>query len=45
MGGWRCINFGHSRSLEDFTAMDADRPFSPLFSEMLDFADNEYQKT
>ncbi len=43
--GWRCINFGHWRSLEDYAAMDANRPFSPLFSEMLDLADNEYQKT
>jgi heme-degrading monooxygenase HmoA len=42
--GWRCINFGHWRSLEDFTAMDSNRPFSPLFGEMLDLADNEYQK-
>jgi heme-degrading monooxygenase HmoA len=43
--GWRCINFGHWRSLEDFTAMDSNRPFSPIFGEMLDLADNEYQKT
>jgi heme-degrading monooxygenase HmoA len=45
LDGWRCINFGHWRSLEDFTAMDSNRPFSPLFSEMLDLAENEYQKT
>ncbi len=45
LDGWRCINFGHWRSLEDFTAMDSDRPFSPLFGEMLDLANNEYQKT
>jgi heme-degrading monooxygenase HmoA len=45
LDGWRCINFGHWRSLESFTAMDTDRPFSPLFGEMLDLADNEYQKT
>jgi heme-degrading monooxygenase HmoA len=43
--GWRCINFGHWRSLEDFTAMDSNRPFSPIFGEILDLADNEYQKT
>jgi heme-degrading monooxygenase HmoA len=43
--GWRCINFGHWQSLESFTAMDSNRPFSPLFGEMLDLADNEYQKT
>jgi heme-degrading monooxygenase HmoA len=43
--GWRCINFGHWRSLKDFTAMDSNRPFSPVFGEMLDLADNEYQKT
>jgi hypothetical protein len=43
--GWRCINFGHWRSLEDFTAMDSNRPFSPIFGEMLDLANNEYQKT
>lgn len=45
LDGWRCINFGHWKSLEDFTAMDTNRPFSPLFGEMLDLADNEYQKT
>lgn len=45
LDGWRCINFGHWRSLEDFTAMDDNRPFSPIFSEMLDLANNEYQKT
>jgi heme-degrading monooxygenase HmoA len=45
LDGWRCINFGHWRSLEDFTAMDTNRPFSPLFGEMLDLANNEYQKT
>lgn len=45
LDGWRCINFGHWRSLEDYTAMDNNRPFSPLFGEMLDLADNEYQKT
>ena len=44
LDGWRCINFGHWRSLEDFTAMDTNRPFSPIFGEMLDLADNEYQK-
>lgn len=27
------------------TAMDSNRPFSPIFGEMLDLADNEYQKT
>jgi heme-degrading monooxygenase HmoA len=43
--GWRCINFGHWRSLEDFTAMDSNRPFSPIFGEMLNLADNEYQKS
>jgi heme-degrading monooxygenase HmoA len=43
--GWRCINFGHWRSLEEFTAMDSNRPFSPIFGEMLDLADNEYQKS
>jgi heme-degrading monooxygenase HmoA len=43
--GWRCINFGHWQSLEEFTAMDSNRPFSPIFGEMLDLADNEYQKT
>jgi heme-degrading monooxygenase HmoA len=45
LDGWRCINFGHWRSLGEFTVMDRDRPFSPLFGEMLDLADNEYQKT
>ncbi len=45
LGGWRCINFGHWRSLEEFTAMDSNRPFSPIFGEMLDLANNEYQKT
>jgi heme-degrading monooxygenase HmoA len=45
LDGWRCINFGHWRSLEDYTAMDSNRPFSPLFGEMLDLANNEYQKT
>jgi hypothetical protein len=45
LDGWRCINFGHWRSIEDFAAMDANRPFSPLFGEMLDLADNEYQKS
>jgi heme-degrading monooxygenase HmoA len=43
--GWRCINFGHWQSLEAFTEMDSNRPFSPIFGEMLDLADNEYQKT
>ena len=43
--GWRCINFGHWESLEKFAAMDSNRPFSPLFGEMLELADNEYQKT
>ncbi|MBD3886851.1 antibiotic biosynthesis monooxygenase [Phormidium tenue FACHB-886] len=45
LDGWCCINFGHWRSLEDYTAMDTNRPFSPLFGEMLDLANNEYQKT
>jgi heme-degrading monooxygenase HmoA len=45
LDGWRCINFGHWRSLEDYAAMDANRPFSPLFGEMLDLSDNEYQKS
>lgn len=45
LDGWRCINFGHWHSLEDFTAMDSNRPFSPIFGEMLDLANNEYQKT
>lgn len=45
LDGWRCINFGHWRSLDGFTAMDANRPFSSIFDEMLDLADNEYQKT
>lgn len=45
LDGWRCINFGHWRSLEEFTAMDANRPFAPIFDEMLDLANNEYQKT
>jgi heme-degrading monooxygenase HmoA len=43
--GWRCINFGHWRSLEEFTSMDTNPPFSPIFGKMLDLADNEYQKT
>jgi heme-degrading monooxygenase HmoA len=43
--GLRCINFGHWHSLEEFTAMDSNRPFSPIFGEMLDLANNEYQKT
>jgi heme-degrading monooxygenase HmoA len=45
LDGWRCINFGHWRSLEEFAAMDSNRPFSPIFGEMLELADNEYQKT
>lgn len=45
LDGWRCINFGHWRSLAEFTAMDSNRPFSPLFGEMLELAENEYQKT
>ncbi len=45
LDGWRCINLGHWRSLADYAAMDANRPFSPIFGEMLDLADNEYQKT
>jgi heme-degrading monooxygenase HmoA len=45
LDGWRCINFGHWRSLQDFAAMDTDRPFSSIFEEMLDLADNEYQKS
>lgn len=44
LDGWRCINFGHWESIEAFTAMDSNRPFSPLFGEMLDLANNEYQK-
>jgi heme-degrading monooxygenase HmoA len=43
--GWRCINLGHWQSLESFTEMDSNRPFSPLFGEMLELAENEYQKT
>jgi len=43
--GWRGINFGHWRSLADYAAMDSNRPFSPIFGEMLDLADNEYQNT
>lgn len=45
LDGLRCINFGQWRSLEEYTAMDSNRPFSPVFGEMLDLADNEYQKT
>jgi heme-degrading monooxygenase HmoA len=45
LDGWRCINFGHWQSIEDFTAMDANRPFSTIFQEMLDLANNEYQKS
>ncbi|PZV15107.1 MAG: hypothetical protein DCF20_11910 [Pseudanabaena sp.] len=45
LDGWRCINFGHWRSVQEFTAMDTNRPFSPLFGEMLALANNEYQKT
>lgn len=45
LDGLRCINFGHWRTLEDYTAMDSNRPFSPIFGEMLDLANNEYQKT
>jgi heme-degrading monooxygenase HmoA len=45
LDGWRCINFGHWNSLEEYTAMDSNRPFSPIFEEMLDLANNEYQKT
>lgn len=45
LDGWRCINFGHWRSLEEYTAMNENRPFAPIFDEMLDLADNEYQKT
>ncbi len=45
LDGWRCINFGHWRSLEDYATMDSNRPFSPLFGEMLNLAENEYQKT
>ncbi|NJL61440.1 MAG: hypothetical protein HC903_05925 [Methylacidiphilales bacterium] len=40
---WRCVNFGHWRSLEDFTAIQT-LLFSS-FTEMLDLANNEYQKT
>jgi heme-degrading monooxygenase HmoA len=45
LDGWRCINFGHWNSLAEYAAMDSNRPFSPIFGEMLDLADNEYQKT
>jgi heme-degrading monooxygenase HmoA len=45
LDGWRCINFGHWQSIEDFAAMDSNRPFSPIFQEMLDLANNEYQKS
>ncbi|MBD2249265.1 antibiotic biosynthesis monooxygenase [Nostoc sp. FACHB-888] len=45
LDGWRCINFGYWRTLEEYTAMDNNRPFSPLFGEMLELANNEYQKT
>jgi heme-degrading monooxygenase HmoA len=45
LDGWRCINFGHWQSLEAFAAMDANRPFSTIFQEMLDLANNEYQKS
>jgi heme-degrading monooxygenase HmoA len=45
LDGWRCINFGHWQSLEAFAAMDANRPFSPIFQEMLDLANNEYQQS
>ncbi len=45
LDGWRCINFGHWHSIEDFAAMDSNRPFSPIFQEMLDLANNEYQKS
>jgi heme-degrading monooxygenase HmoA len=45
LDGWCCINFGHWQSLSEFTDMDSNRPFSPLFGEMLELADNEYQKT
>jgi heme-degrading monooxygenase HmoA len=45
LDGLRCINFGHWQSVEDFTVMDSNRPFSTLFAEMLDLANNEYQKT
>jgi len=37
--GLRCINFGQWRSLEDFTTMDPNRAFSPIFGEMLDTND------
>lgn len=45
LDGWCCINFGHWNSLAEFTAMDSNRPFSPIFGEMLELANNEYQKT
>jgi heme-degrading monooxygenase HmoA len=45
LDGWRCINFGHWNSLAEFTEMDSNRPFSPIFGEMIELADNEYQKT
>ena len=44
LDGWRCINFGHWDSFDAFNSMDSNRPFSPIFGEMLDLADNEYQK-
>ncbi|UFP94546.1 antibiotic biosynthesis monooxygenase family protein [Gloeobacter morelensis] len=45
LDGWRCINYGHWRSLEEYAAMDCNRPFSSIFAEMLSLADNEYQPT
>jgi quinol monooxygenase YgiN len=44
LDGLRCINYGLWESQEAFTAMDTNRPFSPLFGEMLDLAQNEYEK-
>jgi heme-degrading monooxygenase HmoA len=44
LDGLRCINFGFWNSQEAFTAMDTNRPFSPLFGEMLDLTNNEYEK-
>jgi hypothetical protein len=53
LDGWRCINFGYwqlprgaaTPTIQAFAAMDANRPFSTLFREMLDLANNEYQKS
>ncbi len=45
LDGERCINYGHWRTQSDFTAMDTNRPFAGPFVEMMQLADNEYQKT